>query len=447
MTRRIVLWALLAALGAGAVATARADGPRTVTLDEAVALALRQNPAVAVAAAEVDAARAQRANVRGMMLPRLHLEGSVIRWDEALVSTFGPPSPMTPTLEVREAVTTNLKLQVIQPLTPLWALYDAHAMRDLGVDLAGLQQQTARRDLAYRVVESYYRLLQVMRLEEVATTSIATLEGHVGRARIFVEQGVVGKNDLLRAELALSNARQRVIQLRGAVAVSRAALAVAIGLPADTELVPAARPTAPPAREALSLEEAERRALTGRTEIREVATRLEQADRGVHFAWLHYLPQVSLVANYEHNTGSLFAQEDSLFLGVVATWDVWDWGTTQSGIDEARARKKQAAAGLQQVRDGVRLEVRAAYEAWATATEALTVAESATTQAEENFRIETKRYEANANTSFDVLDAESLLTQARAQYQAALYDVYIARAALARAMGEDPAARSGGITP
>ena len=59
-------------------------------------------------------------------------------------------------------------------------------------------------------------------------------------------------------------------------------------------------------------------------------------------------------------------------------------------------------------------------------------------QAEENFRIETARYEANANTSFDVLDAETLLTQARAQALTTRYDHLVAQAALARALGGPP---------
>ncbi|HEY2370357.1 MAG TPA: TolC family protein, partial [Polyangiaceae bacterium] len=58
--------------------------------------------------------------------------------------------------------------------------------------------------------------------------------------------------------------------------------------------------------------------------------------------------------------------------------------------------------------------------------------------AEEHFRLVTKRYEANTTTSFDVVDAESLLTQARASLQTSTYDFLIARAALRRAMGESP---------
>ena len=67
--------------------------------------------------------------------------------------------------------------------------------------------------------------------------------------------------------------------------------------------------------------------------------------------------------------------------------------------------------------------------------EALEVARTALTQAEENYRIVTKKFDANAATSFDVVDAEGLLTQSRGQVEQALYDYLIASAALQKATG------------
>ena len=63
------------------------------------------------------------------------------------------------------------------------------------------------------------------------------------------------------------------------------------------------------------------------------------------------------------------------------------------------------------------------------------MAQHAVEQAEENFRIEQRRYQSTSNTSFDVLDAETQLTTARGQQQAATYDLLIAQSNLARAMG------------
>ena len=63
------------------------------------------------------------------------------------------------------------------------------------------------------------------------------------------------------------------------------------------------------------------------------------------------------------------------------------------------------------------------------------MARVAITEAEENFRIEKKRFDASANTSTEVLDAQLALTRAQLSYTTSLYGYYIARAALLRAMG------------
>jgi outer membrane protein TolC len=173
-------------------------------------------------------------------------------------------------------------------------------------------------------------------------------------------------------------------------------------------------------------------------ELTEIDRRITQADHEVRAAWLRLAPQVSGVAAYVHNVGSLFSPLDSGYVGGVASWDLWDWGVTTSGISSAKARREQTRVARAKVDEQVRLEVREAFVSVASAREATAVAEASMAAAEENFRLVHKRYDASSATSFDVVDAEAVLTQARGQRQTALYDLLIARAALRRAMGHTP---------
>jgi outer membrane protein len=412
--------------------------PRHMTLAECVDLANRRNPEVLSAAEDVEAAEAGRAGAAGGFGPRLRAEGNVIRWNEAQEVTLTiPGAPTPPSFTARDATTWGTTVSVIQPLGALWSVYEGYRLKDLGVDVARIRRETTRRDTAYLATEAFYRLLQAARLGEVAATSVEQLEAQVRRAQSFHERGLVAENDVLRAELGLADARQRLIQARGGVTLARARLALALGLPPDTVIEPDAPDEAPP-RPTPAVEEAERRALASRVELREVEASIAQASSGVRAAWSRMLPQVNLVGAYQHNEGQQFLAADAAYVGAFASWDVWEWGSTYRGTDEARARLRQALLAAGRVRDGVLVEARTAHVGVATAEEALAVARQAVTQAEENFRIESRRYEANANTSFDVLDAEAQLTQARGRAQTSLYDVLIARAALARAMGETP---------
>jgi outer membrane protein len=409
-----------------------ASGARTMAVEECVAAALARNVDVLASEADVDLAEAQRNAVRGEFLPKVHADGTYQRWNEPYV--FGG-------FPVHEASVWNVTATVTQPITPLFAIYDAFKVRELGVDVAVVRREARRREIAMRVVEGYYRLLQVGRLAEVAVASVDQLQAQLRQANSFHTNGLVSQDDVLRAQLAVAGAEQRLIQTRSRVALDRARLAVLMGMPADAAVEPKPLPTdASLARDPVSLEDAERTAAAERVELRELDRRMQQADHDTRLAYLKLAPQVSVVGAYIHNEGSLFSQTNSAYVGGVASWDVWDWGTTTSGISEAKARARQAALARAKLAQGIRLEVRQAFVDVGAANEAMQVARVEVASADENFRLVKKRYEANAATSFDVVDAEALLTQARGQMQTALYDFVIARAALRAAMGSSPQA-------
>ncbi|MBW1839608.1 MAG: TolC family protein, partial [Deltaproteobacteria bacterium] len=65
------------------------------------------------------------------------------------------------------------------------------------------------------------------------------------------------------------------------------------------------------------------------------------------------------------------------------------------------------------------------------------VAETAREQAEENSRLNQERYNEQMATTTDVLDAQTLLTEAQNNYYNALSDYHIAKARLERAVGRE----------
>ncbi len=429
----------------GAEPEAPAPPARELTLAQCVELALRRNPEAASAAAEVAATEAARSSARGGFGPKVRAEANVVRWDGAFetgIGAAGTPLPIPP-VQVRDATTTAASLSLIQPLTSLWTVYESYRIRDLGVGAARSQGEAVRRNVTYRATEAYYRLLQARRLEEIARKSVEQVQAQVDKARSFFEQGVVRKNDVLRADLGLATARQRLIQARGNAALAQGRLAIVTGLPPDTVITPSDVQGGQEPLQSVAVEGLERRALETRAELREAAFRADQAGGEVRAAWSRMLPQINAVASYQRNTGSKFQPENAYFVGLFATWDVWEWGATYYGTVEARARRDQALDREAKARDDVLLEVRAASVEYRAAAEALEVARAAVVQAEENFRLESRRYEARTSTSFDVLDAETLLAQARTQEQNAVYDHLIARADLDRAAGSLPYGNGG----
>ena len=432
---QITLVALTVSLLAAETAAAE-----PMTLAKCIDVALHGNPDITSANLEVEATTAQSKSARGGFGPRLHLDAGIQRWDKALPFNLGSLNSLLTASatfpNIRDQWTWSVGATLAQPLTSLWTIKEGYSLRQIGVDVAEIQRKSARRDVAFQVTEAYYRVLQAMRMADVAQKSVENIDAQVKRAQSFYRAGTVGRNDLLRAELGLAAAKQRLIQANGGVVLARGQLARLMGLPPDSPIDPADKTTEVADGPLIPASQAENRAVADRLEIKEVAKRIDQTEAGVSLAKSKMLPQVNAVANYTHTVGSQFNPTNAWFIGGTASWDFWEGGGTYYGIDESKARLAQALSARRKAEDMIRLETRSAHVSATTADQALHVARDAVEQAEENFRIEQKRYESGDNTSFDVLDAENQLTTARGQLQAATYDSLIAQSNLARAMGQ-----------
>jgi outer membrane protein TolC len=433
----------------------------SLSLDQCVAIALKESPDTAVANFEVEAALSQKKSALGAWGPRLRLDAGVQRWDQALSAplfgllynectncawTINPatnqPSLFDP-LTLRPQWTWSVGATIAQPIASLWTVREANELARLGVDVAEIKRRSAQRDVAFQVTEAYYRLLQGKRMADVAQKSVEQIEAQVRRARTFFERGAVARNDVLRAELGLAAAQQRLIQSKGGVILARGRLATLMGRSPDSAIEAVDLAGDPAPETPVAATQAEQRAVETRFELKELAAHIDQAEVGVRMSKSKMMPQVNAVANYTRASSSLLALPKSWFIGATASWDIWEGGGTYNAIGESKTRLAQALATRRKIEDMIRLDARSAHVGVTTAAEAMDVARHAVEQAEENFRIEQKRYESTSNTSFDVLDAETQLTTARGQHQAAIYDYVIAKSNLARAMGEQhPSAKA-----
>jgi outer membrane protein TolC len=453
-----------------AISVPLATRAETMTLDDCVSIALKESPDTVSADYAVEAAAAKKRSATGAYSPRLRLDAGVQRWDKSLAMPLFGMLPMycdncqwTPVkdangnpltridadgnevtrkliqednLTLRPQWTWSVGVTLAQPIGALWTIHEANVLAKLGIDVAEIKRKAARRDVAFQVTEAYYRLLQAKRMAEVAEKSVEQVTAQVKRAHTFFDQGAVARNDVLRAELGLAAAQQRLIQAKGGVTLARGRLATVMGRSPESDIDPVDVPGEPGVEAPSPAGRAEQVAVEQRLELKEIAAHIDQATAGVRMSKSKLLPQVNAVGNYTRQTASLLGLPKSWFIGATASWDIWEGGSTYYGIDESKAQLAQALEARRKAEDMIRLDVRSAHVGVTTAAEALEVSHRAVEQAEENFRIEQKRYEGTSNTSFDVLDAETQLTTARGQHQAAIYDYFIAKSNLARATGD-----------
>jgi outer membrane protein TolC len=178
-----------------------------------------------------------------------------------------------------------------------------------------------------------------------------------------------------------------------------------------------------------------------RPEIKEVSLNVMSAEKAVDLNKSSYYPSVNLIGNYQRKTDDALLgyvpgeDVDRWTISLKGEWAFWEWGKTRHDVAATKARLAKANYLLKEIKDNIQLEVKGAYLSLREAEKNIQVAKKAVVQAEENFRMNEERYKQQVATSTDVLNALTLLTQARTNYFNALSEHNIAWARLERAMG------------
>jgi len=148
------------------------------------------------------------------------------------------------------------------------------------------------------------------------------------------------------------------------------------------------------------------------------------------------LPEVDAEGGYVRTDGQLFAPPNQWFVGVRATWNIWEWGAS---FFQARAAAQQAdAAALERDNEKrqVALEVQNTTAQTQAAAVVVDVAQQAIGSAREAYRVTQALVQAGSATTTDLLDAQSAFLTARLNLARAQYELAIQRVALSRVMGE-----------
>jgi outer membrane protein TolC len=289
------------------------------------------------------------------------------------------------------------------------------------------------------VKEAYFSILKAEKLLLVAGQTEKQVAEHAEMAKAFYEVGMTPKNDYLEARVELAQVQQDLISAENDLRLAKARFNTVLRRPLDTpvnlEDILGYQEHRQQLDECIALSYAQR------PEIREAEKNIEQKKKEAAISKSDFFPDIYLRFSYERLgddydvQGTDFRDQENWQLVTTLEWTFWEWGKTYFTLQEEKVGVGQAEDALIQIRDDVALEVKEAYLAVREAEKSIFVAQTAIEQAEENFRMNQARYQEQVATTTDVLDAQTLLTEAKSNYYSALSDYNIAWATLERAMG------------
>ena len=434
MRVRIVGFILLVILYRGSVLAQESQGP--LTLEESIKIAMERSLTLHSAEVGVAGSEFRRKEAITNFLPLWTGQYSWTKYSyPAFIGNIG--GNLSGLTQSSSSNVYNFSTILAQPIFTGGLNLANYRLAKLGVDLSKETLESAKRDLVLQVRVGYFIILRAEKFLAVAQQQVKQFEAQLEVTKAFFEVGIVPKNDVLLAEVNLANARQSLIKAENDLATAKASFNILLRREINIpfEVVDILAHKAFPLTYQQSLEEA----LGQRPELKTSQLNIDQAKENVKIARSGFFPTISLAGAYSRSsdwwTTESGIESDRWTLQALATFTLWNWGNTAFKVGENKVKVTQAEDSKTQLIDSITLEVKDDYLNMQVAEKNVGVAEVAIAQAEENLRMNEERYKYQVATQTDVVNAVTLLAQARVNYYGALSDFNVAKAQLERAMG------------
>ena len=404
---------------APAAPTAPAPGaPLRLTLQDALALARKNEPVYRSAVTAAGVAGETRAQSRDALLPSVNFTTSVLSTQSNQLGAN--PVVFIANNAPQEYVSQGNVHQILD-LASLENYRSAAAQ----AAVAKAKAEVASRGLVVTVVQNYFAAAAAEKKLDSATRTANEGEKFLQLTLALEKGGEVAHSDAIKADLQAQERRRQLQEAKLGLLNARLDLAVLlfpdfndnfeIGDDLHASVTLPLRP------------EFEAQAAQGNPEIRAALAAVQAASHDVNAARAGYLPSISLdyfygidAAQYAVN-GPLINGSKSSNLGSAGfaslNLPIWNWGATQSRVRAAELQRDQAKRELSFAQRKLLAEMRSLYSEAETALNELAGLQRSAELSEESLRLTTLRYQGGEATVLEVVDAQSTFAQANAAYQ------------------------------
>ena len=415
----------------------------SLTLDQAIALALRENHAMKIAQLEVDKADENISAAKTFRLPSLHaytlvsgnLADNRLEVPNPSANLFPGLGPFF-TLNDRRKPTAVFAASVIEPLTQQYRIGLNIKLEKVSRELAQAKLRQQQSETVDKVKKAYYAILQTrssLSSVEEALKSYHELDKVTGD---YVIQQAALKADHLAVQTRLAKVEYEQLELSNRLATQKEQLNTLLGRDVDTSFEVTGVPEFTSFETDLAA--ARKLALERRPELQQARLAIEQATLDRRIKKSEYIPDVS--AGFVYLTPRNYAPvipKNFANVGVVVSWEFFDWGRKKHQLAEKDNAVEQTKNALKETEDEVLIDVGDKFRKLQQSGQALRVARLAENSARENLRVSTGQYKFQAVLLSNVLQSQASLAEATNEYQQALLAFWTAKAEFEKALGED----------
>ena len=406
--------------------------PLRLSLADAIRRGLDRNLGALLASERVRAAEGARTRSLGDVLPRLSAN---LRQSEQVINIaafgftgFGGIPQIIGPFGVFDA-----RLAVSMPLL------DLNALNTLQSDNAALRAeqygyQNTRDQIVFVVANLYLQAAADAGRVDAARSQVATADTLAKLAEDQRASGLVAGVEVLRQQVQLAAARQRLIAADTDAEKDKLALARAIGVPAAQAFDLADAFPFTPAMP-LPLDQAVQRAEAGRDDVRGAEARLEAAQASRQAAVGTGLPSLHLDADYGALGSTASTAKNTYTVAANVHVPLFE-GATRGRVEQADAEVREREAELADLRAGLQYEIAGILLDLKSADAEVNVAREAEQLAQQQLDQAQDRFRAGVASSIELAQAQDALADASDRYISRVYAHNLAKISLGRALGD-----------
>ena len=444
--KRVVLTGigyLLAAIGGVNTVYAQAAGNGTelkITLDDALRIALNENPTVKVAEQQIEVKKVSKDEAWQALLPSVDFSGTI---QYTVLAAVMKLNGMEFKMGQDNTSTWNGQFQVSLPVFAP-TVYATMNLTKTDLDNAVEQSRSSKLDLVNQVTKAYYQVILAQDSYDVLCKSLDQAQRNFDVVKSLYELGGTSEYDKISAEVQLRSLNPTVIQARNAVTLAKLQLILLMGIDPDTDITVEG-----------SLEDYEDRlygealgsggnySLENNTNMRQLRLNETMLNQTLRVQKMNFLPTMALAGTYSMQ--SLYNDN----------WNVFDYSWAKSSsivlslslpifrmgnFTKLRSTKLQISQlneNIGYTEKQLNMQVRSYVDNMKANAEQVASNREAIEQAEKGREIASKRYEIGKGTILELNNSEVSLTQAKLTYSQSIYNYLAAKADLDKVLGDD----------
>ena len=432
----------------------------TLSINEAIELALSDNPTVKVANLEIERYDYVRKQALASLYPSVDVSGqyslAIRRQEMAQGFSFGGKN------------TFNVGGSVALPLF-VPAIYEQLKMTRTQMESAVESARATRIDMVASVRSAYYNVLLAEQSLTVLKEAIKTTEQVVENTKRLYENGLASEYDYLTAQVQLSNLKPQVLQTENAIGLTKLQLKMYLSIPEGVDI--AVVGSLDNFRDQVLLNEDYSYDIADNTTVRTLDIQekmLKHQERLIQSSRMPSIAafgQISCIGQERVDLSGLMggmsggqgsaeqmnaaitraaASDQSKFwwqapisVGAQISIPIFAGFKKTNQLREVRNQMAQLNMQRDYAEQGVRLQIEQAVNTLLTARETMLSNELTVEQAQKAYNISLTRYNAGAGTILELNSSQLSLTQAQLSYSQSIYDYLSAYASYEKTLGKE----------